>query len=181
MAGRLLRKWEAMGSWTEDPGKQLKGGMPPHQWRAFHVRPPSPTALGLSPPASPPRPPVSCSGSSLSGSARPPPPQSEEVTHTQRSHVVLAGYPWAASLQRPWHPWLSGRPWRPRGHPGPRVLWRLRWPLWSQCSGRLLGPGRPQRAIQPGGQPSGKVTINPDACPLPPLKPTLLVPPPCPS
>lgn len=56
MAGRLLRKWEAMGSWAEDPGKQLKGGMPPHQWRAFHVRPPSPTALGLSPPASPPRP-----------------------------------------------------------------------------------------------------------------------------
>lgn len=42
------------------------------------------------------------------------------------------------------------------------------------------GQGGHRGAIQPRGQLSGKVTINSDACPLPPLKPTLGASP-CPS
>ena len=82
MAGRPLQKWEAMGSWAEDPGKQLKGGMPPHRWRSFHVRPPSPTALGLYPP--PPHPVPALVPLSLSGSARLPHPR------VRRSHTLSA-------------------------------------------------------------------------------------------
>ena len=108
----------------------------------------------------------------LSRSAGLPPSQSERVTHAQCCLAVLAGHPWPASVWRPWHLWFSEQSWRPRGTLGPSVLWRFRWQLWNQPSGRPLGPWRQWKAIQPGDQCSGKGTTPslPPATSLPPLE-----------
>lgn len=137
---------------------------------SFQLMPPSSSTLGSLSTRLSPRP--APAPLFLSRSAGLPPSQSERVTHAQCRLAVLAGHPWPASVWRPWHLWFSEQSWRPRGTLGPGVLWRFRWQLWNQPSGRPLGPWRQWKAIQPGDQCSGKGTTPslPPATSLPPLE-----------
>lgn len=95
-------------------------------------------------------------------------PSSQSEKLAKCRHVVLAGNQWPASIWRPRQFWLSGWPWssqpgkswRFRDSLGPWTLWRLRWQLWNQLFGKLLGPRRQRRVTKLGDQCSGKVSTS---------------------